>query len=79
MPFSTDCSIGDSCSFSYDTKESGNSGEGQRRRGRSSSLAPHSKAKTVGEEGDRDECSDKRENSVFEGKILGGVKRIEDS
>ena len=33
------CSKGDSCKFSHDTQAPGNSGEGQRRKGRSSSLA----------------------------------------
>ena len=33
------CFKGDSCSFTHDTIASGNSGEGQRRKGRSSSLA----------------------------------------
>ena len=40
------CSKGDSCSFSYDKIAPDNSGGGQRRRGRSSSPAPNSKAKT---------------------------------
>ena len=35
---------GDSCSFSHDAFASGNSGEPQRRKGRSSSPAPNSKA-----------------------------------
>ena len=39
------CSNGDSCSFSHDTMASGDSGEGQRRKGRSSSPASHSKSK----------------------------------
>ena len=42
-------SKGDSCSFSHDTKASGNSGAGKRRRGRSSSPASHSKAKKATE------------------------------
>ena len=53
------CSKGDSCSFSHDRIASGNSGNGQRRKGRSSSPAPNSKAKTEGEAGNRDESSDK--------------------
>ena len=39
------CSKGDSCSFSHDPLASGNKGKGQRRKGRSSSPASHSKAK----------------------------------
>ena len=39
------CSKGDSCSFSHDIQASGNSGKGQRRKGRSSSPASHSKTK----------------------------------
>ena len=49
-----DCSGGDSCSFSHDTKACGNSDAGQRRKGRSSSPAPNSKARqTDGEKGDK--------------------------
>ena len=54
------CSKGDSCSFSHDTMASGNSGKGQRPKGRSCSPALNSKAKTHGKEGTRDESSDKR-------------------
>ena len=39
------CSKGDSCSFSHDKIACGNSGSGQRPRGRSSSPAPNSEAK----------------------------------
>ena len=55
-------SKGDSCGFSHDTTASGNSGCGQRRKGRSSSPAPNSKAKTDGQEGNRDESSDKKKS-----------------
>ena len=45
------CSKGDSCRFSHDPLASGDTGSGQRRKGRSSSPASHSKAKRVdGEE-----------------------------
>ena len=47
------CSKGDSCSFSHDTMASGNSGAGQRRKGRSSSPASHSKAKQTDGEGQK--------------------------
>ena len=47
------CSEGDSCSFSHDIQASGNSSKGQRRRGRSSSLASHSKAKQTDGEGQK--------------------------
>ena len=40
------CSKGDSCSFSHDRLIQGDFCGGQRRKGRSSSLAPNSKAKT---------------------------------
>ena len=45
---------GESCSFSHDTIASGNTGKGQRRKGRSSSPAPNSKAKTDGKESNKD-------------------------
>ena len=56
------CSKGDSCRFSLDPLlASGNSGGSQRRKGRSSSPACHSKAKqTDGEKGDTEENSDKK-------------------
>ena len=54
----------DSCSFSHDKIAFGNSGSGQRRKGRFSSPAPHSKAKTYGEKGNREETSDKRSQIV---------------
>ena len=55
------CSKGDSCSFSHDPLlASGNRGSSQRRKGRSSSPASHSKAKqTDREKGDKEESSDK--------------------
>ena len=40
------CSKGDSCSFSHDTQDSGNRGQSQRRKRRSSSLASRSKVRT---------------------------------
>ena len=43
------CSKGDSCSFSLDRLAQGDLCGGQRRKGRSSSLAPSSRAKTDGE------------------------------
>ena len=39
------CSQGELCSFSHDRSAPGNGGKGQRQKGRSSSLASHSKAK----------------------------------
>ena len=42
------CSKGDSCSFSHDTVGCGNSGDGQRRKGQSSSPASDSMAKQTG-------------------------------
>ena len=45
------CSKGDSCSFSHDIQASGNSGKGQRRKGRSSSPASHPKAQQTDGEG----------------------------
>ena len=54
------CFKGDSCSLSHDKTASGNSGSGQTRKGRSSSPAPNSKAKTDGEGGNRDGSSNKR-------------------
>ena len=54
------CSKGDSCGFSHDKLVQGDLYGGQRRKGRSSAPAPNSKAKTDGEEGNRDELSDKR-------------------
>ena len=44
------CSKGDSCSFSHDKLVHGDLYGGQRRKGRSSSFAPNSKAKTNGEQ-----------------------------
>ena len=61
------CSKGDSCSFSHDTTASGNS---DRPKGQSSSPAPNSKAKTDGEEGNRDESSDKRSQILCRYKIV---------
>ena len=56
-----ECSKADLCSFSHDTTASGNSGAGQRRKGRSSSPASHSKAKqTDGEKSNKEDSSDKR-------------------
>ena len=49
------CPKRDPCSFTHDKIAFGNSGSGQRRKGRSSSPAPHSKAKTDGEKGNREE------------------------
>ena len=55
------CSKGGSCSFCHDPPASGNRGSSQRRKGRSSSPASHSKAKqTDGEKDDKEESSDKR-------------------
>ena len=54
------CSKADSCSFSHDTMASGNRGADQRRKGRSSSPASHSKAKqTDGGKGNKVKNSDK--------------------
>ena len=60
------CSKGDSCSFSHDPLASGNKGSAQRRKGRSSSPASHSKAKrTDGEEQKSPQGSgNKQENST---------------
>ena len=59
------CSKRDSSSFSHDTRASGNSGGGQRRKGRSSSPASNSKAKTNGEgEKPSRESSNKEESSA---------------
>ena len=49
--FSGQCSKGDSCTFSHDIQASGNSSGAQRRKGRSSSPASHSKAKQTDGEG----------------------------
>ena len=58
------CSKGDACSFRHDLAF-GNSGGGQRLRGRSSSPAPNSKAKqTDGEAGNKEESSDRRSQIV---------------
>ena len=52
---------GDPCCFSHDSLASGNRASSQRRKGRSTSPASHSKAKqTDGEKGDKEENSDKR-------------------
>ena len=58
-------SKGDSCSFTHDTVVSGNSGAGQRRKGRSSSPASHSKAKQTYGEGQKSstESGNKEESS----------------
>ena len=47
------CSKGDSCSFSHDIQASGKSRKCQRRKGRSSSPASHSKAKQTDGEGQK--------------------------
>ena len=62
---------GDSCSFSHDTKVPGTSGKGQKRQGRSSSPASHSKAKqTDGEEQKSSQGSgSKQENSLNKSEI----------
>ena len=59
------CSKGDSCSFSHDRTDSVNSDEGQRRKGRSSSPASHSKAKQTDGEGQKPpkESGNKEESS----------------
>ena len=65
------CSTGDSCSFSHDPLASGNKGNGQGRKGRSSSPASHSKAKrTDGEEHKSSQGSgNKQENSREKSEI----------
>ena len=58
------CSQGDSCGFSHDTMAFGNSGAGQRRKGRSSSPASNSKAEgqkpSQGSGNKEESSSDKR-------------------
>ena len=64
------CSKGDSCSFSHDhSLASGNTDYCQRRKQRSSSPASHPKAKqTDGEEGDKEDSSDKRSQILCRNK-----------
>ena len=64
-------SKGDYCSFSHDLLACGNKSKGQRRKGRSSSLASHSKAKqTDGEEQKSSQGSgNKQENSKDKSEI----------
>ena len=65
------CSTGDPCSFCHDLLASGNKGVGQRRKGRSSCPASHSKAKqTDGEEQKSSHGSgNKQENSKDKSEI----------
>ena len=65
------CSKVDSCSFSHDPQALGNKGKGQRRKGRFSSPASHSKAKrTDGEEQKSSHRScNKQENSRDKNEI----------
>ena len=65
------CSKGGSCSFSHDIQDSGNRGQGQRRTGRSSSPASHSKAKqTDGEKQKSSQGSGStQENSLDKSEI----------
>ena len=65
------CSKRYSCSFSHHTQASGNSVERQRRKGRSSSPASHSKAKQTDGEGQKSSTGSgkKEENSLDKSEI----------
>ena len=59
------CFRGDSCSFSHDIVASANKGKGERRKGRSSSPASHSKAKrTDGEKHKSSQGSCKKQEKL---------------
>ena len=62
---------GDSCSFSHDPRVSGESGKGQRQKGRSSSPASHSKAKQTDGEGQKSSqgSGSKQENSLDKSEV----------
>ena len=66
-----ECCKGDSCSFSHDIQDSGNRGQGQRRKGRSSSPASHSKAKQTDGDGQKSSqgSGSKQENSLDKREI----------
>ena len=65
------CSKGDSCSFSHDIQAYGNSGKSQTRKGRSSSLASHSKVKQTDGEGQKSSqgSGSKQENSFDKSEL----------
>ena len=64
------CSTGDSGSFCHDLPASGNKGEGQRRKGQSSSPASHSKAKqTDGEEQKSSQGSGNKQENLKDGML----------
>ena len=66
---------GDSCSFSHDPRAPGNSGKGQRQKGRSPSPATHSKAKTDGEgQKPSKESGSKQESSLDKSEIPSRFK-----
>ena len=68
---SVQCFKGDSCSSCHELLASGNKGKGQRRKGRSSSPASHSKAKLTDGEGQKSSqgSGNKHENSSDESEI----------